>query len=38
MNELIIQDNNQYLLSSEALIEMINIDIAEKKLKEAKKI
>lgn len=37
MNELIIQDNNQYLLSSEALIEMINIDIAEKKLKEAKK-
>lgn len=36
MNELIVKDNNQYLLSSEALIEMVNIDVAEKKIKKAK--
>lgn len=36
MNELIIQDNNNYILSSEALVEVVNIDLAEKKLKEKK--
>ena len=33
MNELIIQDNNNYILSSEALVEVVNIDLAENKLK-----
>lgn len=36
MKELIVRENEQYLLSSDALIEVINIDLAEKKLKEKK--
>lgn len=36
MNELIVRNGDNYILTSEALIEVVNIDLAEKKLKEKK--